>query len=1216
DGSFTIRGVPEGKYEVNIEKDDDGDGASELKIHQKDIEVTKDNGRHLGQVKLKRAGSISGKALIDKNPVGNIGVTVFVPGTSFLAITDDSGAYTISFLAEGSYKVAALKSGHTTATVENVAVEAGKDAPGIDFALTKETGAPKGNLTGIAKRADSADHSKISVKASGATVVSETDAAGAFTVSGVPAGIATLEVSAKGYAPQTAPNLFVVADKTTALSITIFLSALSAPDFDGDGAPNDQDTDDDNDGFPDTDETAAGSDPLNAGSVPTGTLSGTALLEGQPTHQNIVVTVAGLGAFAVTDAAGAYRFEGLRAGTYTLSYRREGFADEVVSGVAVLAGKTTTRDPVMLASTQKFGVITGVVTLYGKSDHSGVTVEIDGGGAKTSTDGTGKYTLSNVPQGLYRLKFTKSGYVEQVVNNVFSVPGGAYIVPDVTLVLPGTTPTPQPGGDVTPPSGTVLTIGAVTSDSISLSWTPATDAVTPASALVYRLYAETSDFTTTVGRRPAITTTAGATTAVLAGLTASTTYYVAALAVDQVGNEERIGTQNKQSSATPLSIDVIPPEPPLISPIESPRRERNLVIGGTASTDTTGVSVKLNGTALTPVVLENGSWHVAASLADGPNTIAATSADSAGNPSSPAVLVVTYDPWTLVSGTPWAARNGHVSVVFDGKLWVMGGVYQHDVWSSVDGVSWTEVTPNAPWVGRQEFAVSVLSGKMWIQGGRTASGGLSDLWWSTDGKQWVQQQAPTWGSRNDHAMVTFNGKLWVLAGSNRSDVWSSVSGTAWAQETSSAAFGPRGGFGCVEFNNRIVVLAGAGPNGLLSDIWSSTDGREWTLENPSVPWAPRWNFAAVVKEGTLFVLGGSDLGTTLYNDVWSTTDLKNWQRETATAEWLPRGGHTAVTLGSRIILVGGGKPQSGITHADVWESTDSKSWSPVAPGTPWVGRGFVGAAVLGEKLHVIGGDTGFGDRGDRWSSTDGANWTRVAPDSPWGNRGALRVLEHGRALFAMGGVSTANGVVTRHNDVWSSADGSVFSLVTPAAQWSGRQDFATVSHDSRIWVVGGFSTRYLNDVWSSGDGANWTQVTSDAPWLSRRNPTLVSFSGKIFLLGGYSSANNREEFFRDVWSTSDGRSWTQVVQFAPWDARDGHTSTVLGNRIWVVGGLGGGGRDLADVWSSSDGVSWTKSGAEVPWVPRHGHALIARGDGFWILGGLAGVYMNDVWLYR
>ncbi|MBI4569635.1 MAG: carboxypeptidase regulatory-like domain-containing protein, partial [Planctomycetes bacterium] len=36
DGSFTIRGVPEGKYEVNIEKDDDGDGASELKIHQKD----------------------------------------------------------------------------------------------------------------------------------------------------------------------------------------------------------------------------------------------------------------------------------------------------------------------------------------------------------------------------------------------------------------------------------------------------------------------------------------------------------------------------------------------------------------------------------------------------------------------------------------------------------------------------------------------------------------------------------------------------------------------------------------------------------------------------------------------------------------------------------------------------------------------------------------------------------------------------------------------------------------------------------------------------------------------------------------------------------------------------------------------------------------------------------------------------------------------------
>ncbi|MBI4568533.1 MAG: carboxypeptidase regulatory-like domain-containing protein [Planctomycetes bacterium] len=167
DGSFTIRGVPEGKYEVNIEKDDDGDGASELKIHQKDVEVTKDNGRHLGQVKLKRAGSVSGKALIDKNLVGNIGVTVFVPGTSFLAITDDSGAYTISFLAEGVYTVAAQKAGFTTAMVEKVTVEAGKDTPGVDLALTRETGTPRGGVSGTVKRADAPDHSKIQVKVAG-----------------------------------------------------------------------------------------------------------------------------------------------------------------------------------------------------------------------------------------------------------------------------------------------------------------------------------------------------------------------------------------------------------------------------------------------------------------------------------------------------------------------------------------------------------------------------------------------------------------------------------------------------------------------------------------------------------------------------------------------------------------------------------------------------------------------------------------------------------------------------------------------------------------------------------------------------------------------------------------------------------------------------------------------------------------------------------------
>ena len=57
----------------------------------------------------------------------------------------------------------------------------------------------------------------------------------------------------------------------------------------------------------------------------------------------------------------------------------------------------------------------------------------------------------------------------------------------------------------------------------------------------------------------------------------------------------------------------------------------------------------------------------------------------------------TPQPWT----TPWTARGTHSSVVFQDRLWIIGGHSQqrcvNDVWSSQDGVNWVQVTPEAPW---------------------------------------------------------------------------------------------------------------------------------------------------------------------------------------------------------------------------------------------------------------------------------------------------------------------------------------------------------------------------------------------------------------------------------------------------------------------------------------------------------------------------------------
>jgi hypothetical protein len=55
-------------------------------------------------------------------------------------------------------------------------------------------------------------------------------------------------------------------------------------------------------------------------------------------------------------------------------------------------------------------------------------------------------------------------------------------------------------------------------------------------------------------------------------------------------------------------------------------------------------------------------------------------------------------------------------------------------------------------------------------------------------------------------------------------------------------------------------------------------------------------------------------------------------------------------------------------------------------------------------------------------------------------------------------------------------------------------------------------------------------------------------------MGGYDN---------DVWYSSDGANWIQATNSAGWSSRDGHTSVVHDNKMWVIGG-----DYLNDVWYS------------------------------------------------
>ena len=121
---------------------------------------------------------------------------------------------------------------------------------------------------------------------------------------------------------------------------------------------------------------------------------------------------------ATTGSNGVYTFSSVPAGGYSLSFSASGYASQNSVAVTVTAGNATTQDESLTPLSQT-GAITGTVT--NAQTHAaigGATVSCATCPAATTatTDGTGAYTFSVVPQGNYSLSFSASGYAAQ--NNV------------------------------------------------------------------------------------------------------------------------------------------------------------------------------------------------------------------------------------------------------------------------------------------------------------------------------------------------------------------------------------------------------------------------------------------------------------------------------------------------------------------------------------------------------------------------------------------------------------------------------------------------------------------------------------------------------------------------------------------------------------------------------------------------------------------------------
>lgn len=345
-------------------------------------------------------------------------------------------------------------------------------------------------------------------------------------------------------------------------------------------------------------------------------------------------------------------------------------------------------------------------------------------------------------------------------------------------------------------------------------------------------------------------------------------------------------------------------------------------------------------------------------------------------------------------------------------------------------------------------------------------------------------------------------------------------------------------------------------------------------------------------------------------------------------------------------------------HSVAWKRvTENGGWGPYVTSN---------VGYFNNRFWAFGAESGAFQTlvSATYQSNDAVTWTKATTNiqpMPFGSRQSA-VFGFQNKIWLLGGLlpplqlpDGGTTFVAVTNQVWSSADGTTWAATeridNPAkgTHWSVRERIPVVAFQNKMWIIGGnayppFGNTNtpgvpLNDVWSSSDGITWTEVLSNFSadhgtpngfFVARTHPAVFVHNDKIYVAGGRNSSGT---LLNDVWTSTNGSTWTELNVTAHFDPVWGHQVVSYNGQLFMLGGYIKNAVDQdaisSDLWiSEDDGVTWAKADASDPrklpgnFPGRAFFNMFVHDNAIWIVGGEhiadpsapnTRVYFNDTW---